>query len=241
MLGGCASGFAQTVGTGHITGRVTDTEGGVLPGVTVTVTGPALREEAITDENGRFDVEGLLQGPPSTYRVTAELTGFSPRTLDNVSADPGRGANVAITLQVGCLQTSLYVDDGLAANLKRADSVFLLRVESSSPPRRWRLGSYCGNATEHVATVIETVKDTPRGTPTTLRFLVEGDHRYDQGTDYMAFLGWEPSIDTYFVLMPGYIVPVRAGSVECGLPNDEMPCGPASDVLTALRSLSAEP
>ena len=199
VLNVCASSLAQTVGTGHISGRVTDAEGSVLPGVTVTVSGPGMREQTVTDESGRFDVEGLLLGPPSTYSVRAELAGFSTGTLDRVSAEPGKGAEIDIRLQVACLETILHVDDGLAANLKRADGVFFLRVESSRPPRRRKVGSYCGDSTEHVATVIETVKDRRGAAPMTLRFLVEGNHQYDQGTHYIAFLGWASSVDAYWV------------------------------------------
>jgi hypothetical protein len=44
-----ASPVARTVGTGQFIGRVTDVTGGVLPGVRVTVSGPGLHEEAITN------------------------------------------------------------------------------------------------------------------------------------------------------------------------------------------------
>jgi hypothetical protein len=46
---------AQTVGTGAISGRVNDHTGEALPGVRVTVTGPDLRTEIITDEYGVFE------------------------------------------------------------------------------------------------------------------------------------------------------------------------------------------
>ena len=144
-------------------------------------------------------------------------------------------------LQVGCLEEYHHVDDGLAANLERADGVFLLRIESSSPPRRRRVGDYCGDSTEHVATVIETVKDRRGGAPMSLRFLLEGNHQYDPGTHHFALLRWESSVDAYWVLSGRYIVPVQGGLVDCAWPNDETPCGPASDVLTALRSLVAQP
>ena len=241
VLSVCASSLAQTVGTGHISGRVTDAEGSVLPGVAITVSGPGLREQAITDERGRFDVEGLLQSRPTTYRVKAELAGFSTLILERISAEPGKGAEVDIRLQVACLETILHVDGGFAENLKRADGVFLLRVESSSPPRRRETGHYCGNATEHVATVIETAKDRHGAAPMTLRFLVEGNHQYDQGTHHFAFLSWEPECRC-ILGADGQLHRSSAGRlVDCAWPNDETPCGPASDVLTALHSLVAQP
>jgi hypothetical protein len=60
---------------GSIVGTITDTTGGVLPGVTVTVSNTETRVEQIvvTDSQGLFQV--LLLNP-GTYSVTAELQGF---------------------------------------------------------------------------------------------------------------------------------------------------------------------
>jgi len=54
LLMGVATGSAQQ--TGEITGRITDSTGGVLPGVTVTLTGPALQQPltAVTSETGSY-------------------------------------------------------------------------------------------------------------------------------------------------------------------------------------------
>jgi hypothetical protein len=63
------------VPTGTISGRVTDSSGGVLPGVTVTASSPNLQgpREAVTSASGDY-VLALL--PPGTYEVTFELPGF---------------------------------------------------------------------------------------------------------------------------------------------------------------------
>src|SRR5437660_957284 len=60
-----------------ITGVVRDTSGGVLPGVTVEASSPALIEgskSAVTDANGLYRVVELRPGP---YTVTFSLQGFS--------------------------------------------------------------------------------------------------------------------------------------------------------------------
>jgi hypothetical protein len=231
-------GVAQTVGTARLTGVVGDTRGGVLPGVTVTVSGPGLREKAVTDENGRFAIEGLMQGRPATYTVTAELAGFQTRTLDSVAAVPGGVVDLAITLEIGCVQEVLYVDPGLLKNLQSSDGVFLLRIESMTPARHWKASTWCGDSPEYVAPVIETIKGA-RPAAGTLRFVLFGSgHRYETGGEYIAFLAWEPSIGRYRVLMPGYLVPVRSGWVEWDrLPTIGIPQGsPVSDVIEALRS-----
>src|SRR6476620_7856086 len=71
---------------GRLTGVVRDTTGGLLPGVTVTVTGAALiaPRTVITDEHGEYVVDAL---PAGRYLVTAALSGFGPsRTQIEVGA-----------------------------------------------------------------------------------------------------------------------------------------------------------
>ena len=68
---------AQTVSTntGAIVGTVTDGTQLTLPGVTITVTGPAQMgaATAVSGENGAYRIVAL---PPGTYRVVFELSGF---------------------------------------------------------------------------------------------------------------------------------------------------------------------
>ena len=64
-----------------IAGTITDTTGGVLPGVTVArraTTPPATRFEAVTDERGAFRIPVRIGG----YTVTAELSGFGTVNRD---------------------------------------------------------------------------------------------------------------------------------------------------------------
>jgi outer membrane receptor for ferrienterochelin and colicin len=67
---------AQTVPTGTLTGKVADPDGLVLPGVTVTVTSPALQgaRSAVTSANGDYIIPFL---PAGDYRVVFELAGFA--------------------------------------------------------------------------------------------------------------------------------------------------------------------
>src|SRR5687768_12974493 len=60
-----------------ITGVVKDASGGVLPGVTVEASSPALIEKvrtAVTDSSGQYRIIDLR---PGTYTVSFSLTGFS--------------------------------------------------------------------------------------------------------------------------------------------------------------------
>jgi hypothetical protein len=60
---------------GEIFGRVTDNSGGVLPGVTVTLTSPVLLQPmlATSSETGTYRFPGLGVG---VYAVKFELVGF---------------------------------------------------------------------------------------------------------------------------------------------------------------------
>jgi Carboxypeptidase regulatory-like domain len=60
--------------TGTIAGRMVDTQGLAMPGVTVTATGSQGAKADVTDRNGRFTVPFLTPGP---YRVQAELPVFT--------------------------------------------------------------------------------------------------------------------------------------------------------------------
>ena len=62
--------------TAEINGRLTDANGGVLPGVTVTATSPdtGYTREVVTNGEGLFSLPLL---PPGLYDVTAELSGFA--------------------------------------------------------------------------------------------------------------------------------------------------------------------
>jgi uncharacterized surface anchored protein len=67
---------AQTI-TGRISGTAVDVSGGVLPGVTITVTeeGTGFTRTTATDERGAYVFVNL---PIGNYKVTADLQGFKP-------------------------------------------------------------------------------------------------------------------------------------------------------------------
>src|SRR6476619_8476916 len=72
--------FAQ----GTLTGAVKDQSGGVLPGVTVEASSPALIEKvrtAITDGTGQYRITGLN---PGTYSLTFRLSGFNIVKRDDI-------------------------------------------------------------------------------------------------------------------------------------------------------------
>jgi hypothetical protein len=72
---------------GRLAGVVRDATGSVLPGVTVTVAGPALGapRTVVTDAHGQYAIDLLPEG---RYLVTATLRGFEPLTTE-VQVGPG--------------------------------------------------------------------------------------------------------------------------------------------------------
>jgi len=86
--------FAQTQ-SGSIRGTVvTAGDSGVLPGVTVTITGAGLRQTFVTESGGEFR---FLNLHPGVYTLTAELAGFATATRD-VDVALGRGSEISLAL-----------------------------------------------------------------------------------------------------------------------------------------------
>ena len=75
MLAVAPTAFAQRTTTGTVIGKIVDSSGAVLPGVTVTLTSPEALGQftGVTDGQGAYRVTNL---PPATYDVRAELSGF---------------------------------------------------------------------------------------------------------------------------------------------------------------------
>ena len=90
-----------------LSGTVTDTTGGVLPGVTVTAVHEASGNtfEGVTDERGVFQIP-LRTG---AYRITAQLQGFAVITRSGVELLVGQQAVVNLQLSPSTVQESVTV------------------------------------------------------------------------------------------------------------------------------------
>jgi hypothetical protein len=95
-LGPTAS--AQTTAT--VSGTIRDQSGGVLPGVTVTVTNTStnLVRSNVTGVEGRYAIPSL---PPGRYELRAELTGFKPHVQRDLDLTVGESLVLNLALQVG--------------------------------------------------------------------------------------------------------------------------------------------
>jgi hypothetical protein len=94
---------------GTIAGVVRDTSGGVLPGVTVEATSPALIEQVragVTDGTGQYRIVGL---PAGAYTVTFRLPGFAVVVREGIQLTGTFTATVGAQLQVAALEETLTV------------------------------------------------------------------------------------------------------------------------------------
>lgn len=108
LLGVSAAAGAQGTQTGTLTGTVVDQDRLVLPGVTVTVTSPALQGDrtTVTDGNGLYSIPGL---PPGTYTINFELVGMQTVMRENTVVPLGGAANVDATMGLATLTEAVTV------------------------------------------------------------------------------------------------------------------------------------
>lgn len=92
----------------RLVGIVSDAQGAVLPGVTVTARSAALigGQTTVTQSDGRFRFVAL---PGGTYEITFELTGFQTLKREGIVLRLGQTLTVDGQLQVAALQESVTV------------------------------------------------------------------------------------------------------------------------------------
>src|SRR5687767_9626245 len=91
--------YAQGLQTGTITGIVSSQDNAPLPGVSVTVSSPALQEtrEAVSDVNGVYYLRAL---PPGSYTMQFTLAGFQSAVRTDVAVNLGGAADIHATLPI---------------------------------------------------------------------------------------------------------------------------------------------
>ena len=99
--------FAQS-DSATVVGVVTDTQGGVLPGVTVTArnTRTGFSRESVTDSDGRFRIPGM---PPGAYEFTARLAGFTTGLRRGVTLTVGSEVVINFDMKVGGISEEMTV------------------------------------------------------------------------------------------------------------------------------------
>src|SRR3989442_2864111 len=100
---------AQTGQTfGELVGKVSDDQGGVLPGVTVTMSGPSAmgNPTAVTNERGQYRFPAVNSG---TYSLKFELAGFAPVVRAGIVVPVRQTVTVDAGLKLASLQETVTV------------------------------------------------------------------------------------------------------------------------------------
>ncbi len=98
--------YAQS--TASISGVVKDTDGSVMPGVSVVIKNDSsgASQEVTTDAAGRYQATALGAG---AYTVSATLSGFKTATAKGVQVAPGQPVTIPLTLEIGQLEETVVV------------------------------------------------------------------------------------------------------------------------------------
>jgi Carboxypeptidase regulatory-like domain/TonB dependent receptor len=98
FAGAAATAYAQST-SATVQGVVTDNQGAVLPGVTITVTNAetGIARDAVSTEAGFYRIAAL---PPGTYTVAAALEGFAAYNRTGLLLTVGQTASIDIPLAI---------------------------------------------------------------------------------------------------------------------------------------------
>src|SRR5258705_867325 len=107
QLGQAIPAYAQAASAAS-TGTITDTQAGVLPGVTITVMNAesGTVRTAVTEADGKYRVPGLA---PGRYNLTAELPGFQTIDVKDITLLIGQEYTRDLQLGLSTLQENVTV------------------------------------------------------------------------------------------------------------------------------------
>lgn len=138
ILGLAAGALAQTF-QGSIRGLITDTDGGVLPGVSVTLEneGTGVTRTAVSNAVGEYVFANVQ---PAAYTLSAELSGFAPFVSEGLIVGVSAALVVDATLGVGGIEETVTVTGETplieAASASVASSVDRAQLEVLPTPGR---------------------------------------------------------------------------------------------------------
>jgi len=94
--------------TGSLNGLVKDTEGMVLPGASVTVSGEKMMGELTysTSDTGTFRFPAI---PPGVYDVTVELAGFKTITQEGIIVRVGKTTTLTVVMELTTIEERVTV------------------------------------------------------------------------------------------------------------------------------------
>jgi len=112
-----ASGAVTAQFKASIQGTVTDSTGGLVPGVKIQLTdvGTGRTQDVTTNEEGFYRISGLA---PGKYTVVAEKEGYKRSILENVSVEAENVQAVNVLLETGDVTATVTVTDEATAKLE---------------------------------------------------------------------------------------------------------------------------
>lgn len=116
------------VTTADLVGTIRDSSGGVVPGVTVTLTNEAtgVNRTATTGEGGTYIFTSLQ---PGRYRLTAEIQGFRKVERTGVELQVNQRAQIDFALELGLMSETVLIT-GTAPLLETQSSVLGTVIEA---------------------------------------------------------------------------------------------------------------
>ncbi|MDQ6652173.1 MAG: carboxypeptidase-like regulatory domain-containing protein, partial [Acidobacteriota bacterium] len=117
------SAFSQQ-GTSSVRGLVTDQQGNVVAGATVTLVNPATNSSrtATTSDNGGYSFESVS---PGDYRLEVEAKGFKKAAITNVHALVSKATPVDVVLEIGNVAETVTIASGSGEVLVNHDDATL--------------------------------------------------------------------------------------------------------------------
>jgi hypothetical protein len=114
-------GFAQNQGAtrGNLAVTVFDTTKAVVPGASVTITGPIGIQTQSTNDQGAFVFSALV---PGSYTVKVEKQGFAVITVPNVEVLINNTASVGVTLQTAAVTAMIEISATSVASVDTGSS-----------------------------------------------------------------------------------------------------------------------
>jgi hypothetical protein len=173
---------------GEIAGRINDKFGAPLPGVRIRITNGDQSTEAITDSDGRFVLRSVTIG---TYRVVAELAGFTTRAGEIRLSSSSPRAFLAWPLEVGCLDEDIRVILGARKAAPLVDAIVHIWVTSADGPVLMSVRPECAGRVVQQYSVHVVGSAPGRGRTNSGQrrvFTSARDTRLEPGREYLALL-----------------------------------------------------
>ncbi len=118
--------------SGNIYGKVLGKDGGVLPGVTVTLTGIGAPQTAVTDSQGGFRFINLS---PGNYALKAELSGYGSAVRNGIGVRIAQNSDVTMTLSPSVTESiTVSAEAPLLDTRKTGTGINVTKVELQNVP-----------------------------------------------------------------------------------------------------------